>query len=103
MRQFTTPTINLDIEGLDLTGWHTETSITQGCAKLTIDDADCVMTETGCRLTINLTQEQTGIFEAHKAANVQVRFINATGTAGATEIKAIKIDPVLVGGVIEYD
>lgn len=103
MRQFTTPTINLDIEGLDLTGWHTETSITQGCAKLTIDDAPCVMTESGCKLTITLTQEQTGVFEAYKSAQVQVRFINSTGTAGATDIKPIRIAPVLDGGVIEYE
>lgn len=103
MRRFTTPTLTLDIEGLDLTGWHTVTAIKQGNDVLEIENAPCEATENGSRLTIQLTQEQTGIFSADSNASVQVRFINENGYAGATNIKGINITPVLVGGVIGYE
>lgn len=103
MRQFTTPTITLTIDGLDLTGWHTETTLKQGDKVLKINDAPSTTTENGCQLTIALTQEETGLFDANAGIATQVRFINEAGFAGATDIRTLRIDPVLSGGVINYE
>lgn len=104
MRRYTTPTITLDIIGVDLSeGWHTITYLRQGEDVLKVEDAPCETTENGSKITIELTQEQTGMFDTTRQVNAQVRYINAAGYAGATNIAGLSVEPVIVNEVIAYD
>lgn len=103
MRRYTTPTITLEIEGIDLTDYYYEVSIRQHCVLVTVTDADCEATTDGCTLSFTLSQEDTGKFRYdNKWADIQVRYVDANDVAGATEIKRIPIQTVLKEGVLEY-
>lgn len=103
MRRYTTPTITLNINGIDLTGYKTFTTLKQGKKELTLEDLPVVPTENGCTLTGVLTQEQTAGFTADSSVLVQVRFIDAEGVASASNIKPLTVNKVLKEGVISYE
>ena len=102
MRRFTTPTITIHITGLDLTDYHTETTIKQGSTVIVRENLPVTVTDTGCDLVAVLTQEETGQLRA-AGAQIQVRFIDSEGVASASNIKWIPIGDVLKDGVIEYE
>lgn len=101
MRRGTTPTLTCKIEGADLTDCHSYVTIRQGGYELDIENPEVVSTETGCTVTIKLTQEQTLKMKAG-IVEVQFRWIAADGTALATDIQTVEVHKILKQGVIEY-
>ena len=104
MRQGTTPAYTLTISGYDLTDKTVFVAIKERGKMLVL---------TGFRLSIayddgtsaivfSLTQEETLALPTGQA-EVQVRFIDSSGIARATDIKTIPVERVLQPGVIEYE
>lgn len=53
-------------------------------------------------IDVSMTQEQTLAIKQTGRINVQVRWIESDGYAGATNYASIDVDPVLLDEVIEY-
>lgn len=108
MINFTTPTITLVVEGVDLTGKNIYATLEQGCRELTKKGSDMNITtetvgeRTDTVLTMVLSQEESASFDFNKNAFVQVNWITAGGVRGATEIKKIDVMRNLLDEVIEY-
>lgn len=99
----TTPDIVLTINGYNLTDKTVYVTISKSGRKLTKTNEDLMITYTGgtSSIAFRLTQEETLAMRIG-TASVQVRFISADGTALATDIKTLSIEPVLLEEVIEY-
>lgn len=108
MINYTTPTITLTVEGVDLTGKNIYATLEQGCRQLTKKGTDMTVTtetvsgRTDTILTMMLTQNESALFDFNKNASVQVNWITAGGVRGATEIKKIDVMRNLLDEVIEY-
>lgn len=106
MINYTTPTIILTIEGVDLTGQDIYVTIEQGKTELTKHGSDLtVTTETVQQVTntiveFTLTQLESAAFCFNKGASIQVNWISSTGVRGATEIKNIRVMRNLLDEVI---
>lgn len=105
MRRGTTPTLTLTIKDADLAGYHIEVAITQGGKVMTktTDEVDMQYADPDTVISMELTQQDTLGFKSGKMASIQVRFVNADGVAGATNIQNVNIDRILREGVIAYD
>ena len=104
MINYTTPTISLTVEDIDLTGKDVYVTLEQGCNQLTktgtqlaisIEEADTV-------IDMTLTQEESAKFDYNKNAAVQVNWISSDGVRSATDIKKIDVMRNLLDEVIEY-
>ena len=102
MRRGTTPTLTCTIDWIDLTDCHVYATLRQGGYELDIENPTTETTETGCKVTITLTQEQTLKFKAG-AVEVQLRWITLDGTALATDIQIVEVYKILKQGVISYE
>lgn len=108
MIKYTTPTITLVVEGVDLTGKDIYATLEQGCRELTKKGSDMTVTteqvgeRTDTVMTMMLTQEESASFDFNRNASVQVNWITAGGVRGATEIKKIDVMRNLLDEVIEY-
>lgn len=108
MINYTTPTITLIVEGVDLTGKDIYATFEQGCRQLTKKGTDMTITtevvqdRTDTVLTMTLTQEESASFDFNRNASVQVNWISAGGVRGATEIKGIGVMRNLLDEVINY-
>ena len=108
MIKYTTPTITLIVEGVDLTGKNIYATLEQGCRELTKKGSEMTIStevvggRTDTVLTMMLTQEESASFDFNKNAFVQVNWITAGGVRGATEIKKIDVMRNLLDEVIEY-
>ena len=72
----TTPTFVIDVTDLDLTGWDIYVTFEQKKYEFTVSDCEVIATDTGCRVEVELTQEQTLGFKGSDEgvpAAVQVR------------------------------
>lgn len=102
MRRGTTPVITCTIIGADLTGSSVYVTIQQGGVEITVVNPQIETTDTGCKITVILTQEQTlKLFKG--IADIQVRWITSDETAHATDIKQLNVDKILKNGVISYE
>ena len=101
----TTPYLSITVEGRDLTTAHVFVTIRQREKTLTKDGADVSCTydsqEDTSELHVAYTQADT-LGLADGAAELQLRWIYADGTAEESEIASITIGRVLKGGVIVY-
>ena len=98
----TTPDYILTVDR-DLTGMTVFVTISQAGVKVTLTNEDMTIVggETST-IALRLTQQQTlGLRSG--TASVQVRFIDAAGTAWATDIKTLNVSPVLLERVISYE
>lgn len=108
MINYTTPTIPLTVEGVDLTGNDVYVSLEQGKTELTKTGADLVIeTETqgqttDTNITFTLTQTESAMFDFGKSVSIQVNYINSSGVRDATEIKTIRVMRNLLDEVIAY-
>lgn len=109
MINYTTPTLSLTVEGVDLTPHNVYVSLEQGTHELHKSGNDLVVTTdthgqtTDTIITLTLTQEESASFNVNKSVNVQVNFITADGVRDATEIKTISVMRNLLDEVIGYD
>lgn len=103
MRRGTTPTIIIRVTGA---------TFEDSTVYVTLKQCDTVLTKTSDDISISvegnnsvisvyLSQEETLMF-AKGELSIQIRWINAAGIAQASPIKQIEVDPILLGGVIEY-
>lgn len=105
MINYTTPTITLIVESVDLTdGQDVYVTLQQGNFELTKSGDDLTMTLDGEDTTIRftLTQEQSAAFRFNASVGLQVNWINASGVRDATEIKTIGVMRNLLDEVIAY-
>ena len=108
MINYTTPTISLTVEGVDLTGMDTYVSLEQGNKELTKTGEDLIIEPivgeetTDTSITFTLTQEESAFYDFGKSVSVQVNWISSAGVRDATEIKTIPVMRNLLDKVVEY-
>lgn len=108
MINYTTPTISLTVEGVDLSGMDVYVSLEQGQKELTKTGGSLIIEPiigtgtTDTSIVFALTQEESASFDFGKSVSVQVNFINASGVRDATEIKAVPVMRNLLDEVIAY-
>ena len=108
MINYTTPTIALIVENIDLTGKDIYVTLEQGKHELTKSGTELTVTTqteeqiTDTHISFKLTQEESASFDYNKNVSVQVNWISSTGNRMATEIKNIGVMRNLLDEVIEY-
>lgn len=104
MINFTTPTITLIVKGVDITAADIYVTLEQMQTTLTKTGAELETEaeENNTVIRMTLTQEESASFEYSSGAAVQVNWITADGTRGATGIKTIGVLRNLLDEVIDY-
>ena len=108
MINYTTPSISLVVESVDLTGNDVYVTLEQGSHELTKTGSDLIITtdthgqQTDTEIVFTLSQTESASFNINKSVSVQVNWINASGVRDATEIKTIGVMRNLLDEVIEY-
>ena len=107
IRRGSTPTITLTISGVDLTDATTYFTIRQGTETLTKTTGEdpsiwIEVYEDGSDVCVVLSQEDTLKF-AEGVSEVQIRWIDADGTAHVSGVTRMTFDKVLLEGVIEHE
>lgn len=99
MIQYTTPTLHLVVEGIDLTGQHVYVTLTQYSRKLTFDDPTVEFDDKDTHIHVALTQEQTGTLH-RGSARVQVNWVDQAGNRDATTIREVSVGENLLAQVV---
>lgn len=108
MINYTTPTISLTVEGVDITTNDVYVTLEQGNKELTKSGSDLTIAAetvgqtTNTNISFVLTQEESASFRFNSSVNVQVNWISSSGVRAATEIKNINVMRNLLDEVIEY-
>lgn len=108
MINYTTPTLSLTVEGVDLSGMDTYVSLEQGQKELTKTGDDLIIEPiigeetTDTKITFTLTQEESASFDFGKSVSVQVNYISSSNVRDATEVKTIPVMRNLLDKVIHY-
>lgn len=100
MYQGTTPSITLTIAGRDLSGCTVEVYIAQAAVRI-VKRGQAVADAEGSTVVCALTQEET-LSLTPGPAFVQVRWVDAQGTAEATGEAQLNVKRILNRTVIEY-
>lgn len=95
MIPYTTPTLELTIDGVDLTGLTSFVTLVQGETALTIEDPPATYDGHRTTLAVTLTQAQTALFE-RGAADVQVNWLDAGGSRAATVVQTVRVGTQLL-------
>lgn len=103
MRRYTTPTIEVTVEGVDLTGceiwvtlWQQGTEVTtrSGANDVAYDGSDTT-------ITVAYSQEQTArLVEGH--ARMQVNWMDSDGLRNATDSAVVQVTGNLLGRVVDH-
>lgn len=101
MRQWTTPTEELTVEGVDLTGCDVWVSITQGARTVEVRNPQMETDGTDTTLYVELTQAQTGRLKVGKA-EVQVNWLDAADKRNATETVVVDVTKNLLRRVVNH-
>ena len=104
MRRYSTPTVEVIVEGQDLTGMDVVVTFRQGPRRLDVEDP-AMTTDTHDQVTdtvlaVPLTQVQSGSF-AEGTVEVQVNYMDAQGHRVATTIGALEAERNLLDEVVE--
>lgn len=104
MINYTTPTLHLTIENIDLTGQEIYVTLEQGKKEITKSGEDLTVTLDGedTKIEFTLSQEESASFAYSRSAQIQVNWINQNGARGATNIAQIAVLRNLLDEVIEY-
>lgn len=105
MINYTTPTITLEVEGVDLTqNQDVYVTMLQGNTELqkTGEDLDISYAQEKSTIVLSLTQEESADFQPSRTVQVQVNWITDEGERGATNIATIKVFRNLLDEVISY-
>ena len=108
MINYTTPTITLTVEGVDISANDIYVSLEQGPLELTKTGNDIIVTTdthdqvTDTIIKLTLTQEESAAFNFGKSVSVQVNYISSDGVRDATEIKTVSVMRNLLDEVISY-
>lgn len=90
MIRYTTPSYELTIEGVDLTGFDVYVTFSQNGQTLTIEDPPITVEDETTTITCELTQEQSASFKQGRM-EVQVNWVDAVGKRSATVIKQVPV------------
>lgn len=101
MRRYTTPTIELTVEGVDLAGNRVWVSFRQAARKLDVEPESMAKDGNDTVLLVSLTQAQTSKLKRGKA-RVQVNWVGG-GKRGATDIVEFEVAENLLERVIDDD
>lgn len=108
MINYTTPTIVLTVEGVDLTSMDVYATLEQGNHELTKSGDALIITtvtedaQTDTTISMTLSQTESASFDFGKSALVQVNWISAQGVRCATEIGKIGVMRNLLDEVVNY-
>lgn len=101
MIRYTTPTDELTVKGVDLTGYEVWASYRQRSHKLDVQADSVTYDGTDTTILVPLTQEQTGAFCAGQVS-IQVNWLTPEGKRDATTIKTVEVGANLLDRVMEY-
>lgn len=99
MIPYTTPTLELAIDGVDLTEATALVTITQGEAELTVTDPPATYDGKATVLAVTLTQQQSALF-SRGSAEVQVNWVDDGGRRMATDVRSINVGTQLLDEVV---
>lgn len=100
MRRYTTPTLPLIVQGIDLTGADVWVTLAQKAHIITVDDANMELDEDGNTvISVDLTQFQTAEFR-EGTMKVQVNWIDELGRRNASNEALITVDGNLLDRVL---
>lgn len=108
MINYTTPTLYLTVEDVDITSNEVYVSLEQGKIELTKSGSDLTMTaeteqgQTNTYIEVLLTQEETAAFNWGRPCEVQVNWITASDVRAATYIVTIPVLRNLLDKVVHY-
>lgn len=102
MRRYTTPTIELTIEGIDLTESDVMVTFAQNDYSFTISGTDLAVTFDGENtvITCRLSETETGKFQNDYYVEIQVNWVS-DGERNATDIAYVMVDDNLQNESIE--
>ena len=89
MDRYTTPTLEVDVEGVDLEGMDVILTLRQGRRLLDVKASSFSAYETDgetAHIEVTLTQQQSALFRAGEKVEVQLNFIDSNGYRGDTTI-----------------
>lgn len=101
MRRYTTPTHELTVKGVDLTGCDVYVTYKQARNVLTISDPEVEFDGKDTVVTVELSQIQSASFKTGDAT-VQINWVTPQGARDATNIKQVRIEQNLLEEVVEY-
>lgn len=108
MIRYTTPSISLTIEDIDLTDKEVYVTLQQGNLKMTKSGADLAINVTPVgesyesNISFTLTQEESAMFDYSRSCIIQANWIDASGVREATDIQNVSVMRNLLDEVIEY-
>lgn len=99
MRRYTTPTLHVKIQDVDISDMSIYVTISQYENTVTLDNPTATYIGGNTELELDLSQVDTSGFIAGKA-KIQINWKDAEGKRNATTIKTIHIDDNLLKEVI---
>lgn len=99
MRRYTTPTLHIKIQDVDLSGMQIYVTLSQYDNAVTIDGVEASFIGGNTELEVDLSQVDTSGFIAGKA-KIQINWKDAEGKRNATTIKTIHIDDNILREVV---
>lgn len=100
MIRYTTPTVTLTVEGVDLTAQEVYVTFQQRNRTLTIQSPSMELSGEDTVITVPLTQVQTGGM-SEGTASVQVNWLDGQGHRDATTIGTVEVGRNLLAEVVE--
>lgn len=103
MRRYTTPTVELVIEGIDLTGCEVYVTLSQQGSEITttIGDGDMAYDGEDTTITVAYTQEETARLTEGRA-KVQVNWLDSNGARNCSSIATVQVTGNLLGRVVDH-
>lgn len=99
MRRYTTPTVTVTVEGVDITGCDVYVTIAQGQHAATFENAPMELVDSDTAISVDMSQCETAGFRPG-LAKVQVNWIDEYGKRNALQEGAIAIDGNLLDRVL---
>ena len=94
MRRYSTPTVDVILEGLDATGMRVDVTFEQRGRELVVEDATKALEGEDTVISVPLTQIQTGNF-AEGTVEVQVDIFDGHGHRVPTTIGTVEVERTL--------
>lgn len=100
MRRYTTPTVTVEVEGVDLTTSTVLVTFQQRNNRLTVEGPAMELQGEDTVISVPLSQLQTGGF-AEGSVEVQVNWLDGYGHRDATTVGAIQVERNLLAEVVD--
>lgn len=100
MRRYTTPTVTVEVEGVDLTTSTVLVTFQQRSNRLTVEGPSMALQGEDTIISVPLSQLQTGGF-AEGSVDVQVNWLDGYGHRDATTVAAIQVERNLLAEVVD--